>query len=175
MLFLENLTRAQKYFTLVSLPCLYHLFPIVTFLVFVTIAWSKSCVTHFSNNFCVEVSNTASYYLLSGKEERVWQNQVCPSGWIWKFFSKLYTWIWWMGGSCTPVVSPFHHFASQGSLTKLCTPAFWFRVRSRKCSCQINRLLVTDSLWQKWSIRVRLRSDGDTSLFLPFPFQNCFG
>ena len=66
--------------------------------------------------------------------------------WIWKFFSRLYTWIWWMGGSCTPVVSPFHHFASQGSLTKLCTPAFWFRVRSRKCSCQINRLLVTDSL-----------------------------
>ena len=62
------------------------------------------------------------------------------------FLSKLYTWIWWMGGSCTPVVSPFHHFASQGFLTKLCTPAFWFRVRSRKCSCQINRLLVTDSL-----------------------------
>ena len=61
-------------------------------------------------------------------------------------FSKMNTWIWGMGGSCTPVVSPFHHFASQGSLTKLCTPAFWFRVRTRKCSCQINRLLVTDSL-----------------------------
>ena len=79
--------------------------------------------------------------MLSGKVERVCQNQMDM-----EVSSKLNTWIWWMGGSCTPVVSPFHHFASQGSLTKLCTPAFWFRVRSRKCSCQINRLLVTDSL-----------------------------
>ena len=144
MLFLDNFTQAQKYFRQASPPCLHHLFPIIVIFGLRNFCFVKKLCHAFVKPFLVEVNTIAFYNLPSGKVERVWQDQVCPP--VYVFFSKLYTWIWWMGGSCTPVVSPFHHFASQGSLTKLCTPAFWFRVRSRKCSCQINRLLVTDSL-----------------------------